>query len=420
MRSEIFMTAKARKMRQPWYVGQFRCIGPDCEDSCCIGWQVQIDKDTYRRYRECPDSLLRARLAEKVTRKRGNAGNANYAKIKLNADTSCPFIDAERWCSLQRKLGEEYLSVTCTAYPRLVNVVDGIGERSLTLSCPEAARLALLDPEPMAFGESDDDGRTRYNVEQVIDTGDIRLAHSPQRFFPELRLFIVSLLQNRSYELWQRLVVLGLFCRSVAKLAGEARTQDIPQLIGTYRSQLAQSAFRNDLDQIPDQTTLQMELMKEVAEERVFAGVSSQRFMECFAEFLQGIQYTADAAKEDIGRRYAQAFSDYYAPFVRQNGHILENYLVNYVFKNLFPFSGNKNVFDNYVMLVVHYAMINMLLIGMAGFHRENFNAGHALKLIQSFAKTVEHNKSYLKNVLSLLETNQFNTMPYMAILLKN
>ena len=98
----------------------------------------------------------------------------------------------------------------------------------------------------------------------------------------------------------------------------------------------------------------------------------------------------------------------------------MENYLVNYVFKNLFPFSGEKHIFDNYVMLIVHYAMIKMLLIGMAGFHKEKFKTEHVIKLIQSFSRTVEHNSAYLKKVNKLLRDNKFNTMPYMAILIKN
>ena len=116
-----------------------------------------------------------------------------------------------------------------------------------------------------------------------------------------------------------------------------------------------------------------MELMKEVADQRIFTGVNSQRFLQCFAEFLNGIAYTAESQKEENGQRYTAAATDYYQPFMAEHAYIMENYLVNYAFKNLFPLSGEKHIFDNYVMLIVHYAMIKLLLIGMAGFHKENF-----------------------------------------------
>lgn len=121
-----------------------------------------------------------------------------------------------------------------------------------------------------------------------------------------------------------------------------------------------------------------------------------------------------------MGKRYTEAYTNFYKPFMEEKEYIFESYLVNYVFKNLFPLNGEKHVFDNYVMLIVHYSMTKMLLIGMAGFNRGNFNNDHVVKLIQSFAKTIEHNNAYQKNIFNLLESNNFTTMAYMAILIKN
>jgi lysine-N-methylase len=54
-----------------------------------------------------------------------------------------------------------------------------------------------------------------------------------------------------------------------------------------------------------------------------------------------------------------------------QKGYILEHYIVNYVFKTMFPLASEKHCFDNYIMMIVHYAMIKILLIGIAGFYKE-------------------------------------------------
>lgn len=409
-----------RKLLQPQYVGKFRCTGPACEDSCCIGWRVQIDKSTFQNYRECPDADLRAQMDEKVTRIRSNASPANYAKVKMNAGGACPFLNPDKLCAIQRKLGETYLSVTCTTYPRTANIVNGTTEKSLTMSCPVAARLALLNPSPMEFDQLTEETGIRNTQGRILDTGDMKVAHKPERYFWELRIFIIALLQNRSYALWQRLVILGLFCRSLTQLVSQAKLHDIPQLMGTYLHHLDQGMFKEELDNIPHELTIQMELMKEVADERIFSGVNSPRFMECFGEFLHGISYTSKAKKEEIGEHYAKACATYYQPFMDQHEYILENYLVNYVFKNMFPFSREKHIFDNYVMLIIHYSMIKMLLIGMAGLHKNNFSTDHVIKLIQSFAKVIEHNNVYLKKVFKLFAANKFNTMAYMAILIKN
>lgn len=418
--SVFSVVMKARKLLQPQYLDKFHCIGPNCEDSCCIGWRVTIDKSTYQRYRKCSDVELFDQMKQKVTRNRTNANDENYAKVKLNPDGCCPFINEERLCAIQKKLGEESLSVICTTYPRISNTINDRLEKSLTVSCPEAARLVLLEPGVMEFDEAMEDDSIRSLKGTIINTDAAKMAHRPQKYFWELRIFTISVLQNREYPLWQRLIILGMFYNKLNQLIVEAKVHEVPQLIGNYTFRIAEGLFKEELQYIPNETTIQMELMKELADEKIFAGVNNKRFLDCFMEFLHGIQYTAQATKEEVGVRYNEAYTSYYQPYINDHEYILENYLVNYVFKNIFPLNGQKHVFDNYVMLIVHHSMIKMLLIGMAGFHKENFNTDHVIKLIQSFAKTIEHNNIYLKNVFTLLKTNKFTTMAYMAILIKN
>lgn len=50
-------------------------------------------------------------------------------------------------------------------------------------------------------------------------------------------------------------------------------------------------------------------------------------------------------------------------------------------------------------MLVVHYALIKLILIGMSSYHK-GLTAEPVLKLIQSFAKTVEHNNDVFSLIL--------------------
>ncbi len=409
-----------RRILQPQYVGKFKCRGPECEDSCCLGWQVFIDKDTYQQYRNCPDEILRSQMNENVKRIRTNAGVENYAKIKLNEDGSCPFLDDGKLCTIQRRLGEEYLSRTCTTYPRLTNIVNGVLERSLTMSCPEAAKLALLNPELMEFDETEEAAGIRFIAGTVVNTDEVNSGQPAAKYFWELRVFIISLLQNRSYLLWERLVILGLFCKNITDAVADGRVREIPLIIGTYLNRLEQGVYRQELTAIPDKMTIQMELMKELVEQRLFTGVNSQRFLECCGKFLQGIQYTADSKIEESGERYAAAYEKYYKPFMARHEYILENYLVNFAFKNLFPIQGEKHIFDNYIRLIINYAMIKMLLIGLAGYYQENFGFDQVVELIQSFAKVIEHNDNFMRQVFQLLKNNNMNTMAYMAILIKN
>ncbi|KYC96141.1 hypothetical protein B4102_3547 [Heyndrickxia sporothermodurans] len=124
------------------------------------------------------------------------------------------------------------------------------------------------------------------------------------------------------------------------------------------------------------------------------------------------------ATIEQITVNYQNAHKEYFLPFLENNEYMLENYLVHYMFKTLFPILKDR-VFDDYVMLVIHYSMVKLHLIGMAKFHN-GLNEELVIKLIQSFSKTVDHSAVYLSDIFEALKKQNFNTMGYMAILANN
>ena len=414
------MSERKRPILMPQYMKQFHCIGSACEDSCCVGWRVDIDHDTYKKYQEVRDEELAPLLDKNVTRNRSaSKSEASYAKVKLVADSRCPFLDEEMLCKIQKKYGEGHLSDVCTTYPRTTHLINGVLERSATMSCPEAARRALLNPEPMEFDEEEEPSAKRNIIKTTIDTHELKLKLKPQKYLWELRIFTIMVLQERKYFLWERLTIIGMFFAKVRELIEGEKASEIPELIASYQRLAEDDSFKKMLQDIPAHNTLQMVLLKEIADKRFFDGINSARFLECFKEFLTGIQYTAESTMEEIGNRYNQAWQEYYDPFMKEHEYILENYLVNYVFKNLFPFTGEKALFDAYMMLVLHYALIKMSLIGMAAFHK-GLTEELVIRLIQSFAKTVEHNQQFLNKIAELMKKNSYNTMAWMAILIKN
>jgi len=58
---------KTRLIR-PEYAEQFRCIGPACEDSCCVGWRVDIDQATYEKYQTVSPEPLRVLIDASIVR----------------------------------------------------------------------------------------------------------------------------------------------------------------------------------------------------------------------------------------------------------------------------------------------------------------------------------------------------------------
>lgn len=409
---------KTRPMLIPQYMHEFSCIGSTCEDSCCAGWRVNIDEVTYKKYKKSRDKELKPLLEKNIIRNRSNPSSDNFAKIKMGDGGRCSFLSEENLCKVQLNLGEDFLSNTCATYPRSLNRINGVIEKSLTMSCPEAARLALLNPNGIDFDETEELVNTHGFIAKELDTSDPILMNKPIRNFWEIRIFTIQVLQDRTYSLNERLILLGLFFRKIQEAVDLGKLHSIQNIIAHYANMMTDGETKSVLSNVPAHLAIQMELCKELLDYRVAHGIGSERYKKCLSETLQGIQYTNERKVEEITERYNEVFEEYFKPFMSEYEYILENYLVNYVFKNLFPF-GNKTMFEDYIMLVIHYSMIKLHLIGMAGFHK-GLTTDLVITLIQSFSKSVEHNNVYLKRVFDLMENNGYTTMAYMAILIKN
>ena len=101
---------------RPEYSEKFRCIGPACEDSCCVGWNVDIDQATYEKYQTVPAGPLRILIDANIVRiQEGSDGKKppGFARINMPPSMQCPFHNAERLCQIQVEHGESYLSQTC-------------------------------------------------------------------------------------------------------------------------------------------------------------------------------------------------------------------------------------------------------------------------------------------------------------------
>ena len=412
---------KERVVLTPQYMEHFQCIGPKCEDNCCYGWRVNIDENTFKKYKRVSEITLKHLFNKNITRIRSNPSFENYAKIKMHENGRCPFLDEDKLCNIHRKLGGEFLSKVCMVYPRVTNVVNGIYEKSVTLSCPEAARLVLLNENIMEFNEVKESTDMQQNIEHKIDTDSIKNANNVKNYFWPLRVFSISLIQNRKYSLSERLIVLGLFMKKVQEYIDNNRVHEISELIEDYNLIIDNEKLKESLGAIPVNLTIQLELMKEFNDQRFSIEVSQncQSYIDCVIEFLRGIGYTAEAKVEEAGERYKEAYLNYYEPFVKEHEYIFENFLVNHIFKEVFPIVSKGGVFEDYTKLVIHYSLLKMILIGMAAFNKK-MDEALIVRLVYSFSRAIEHNKIFFRNTFKIFEENGYNTMAYMAILIKN
>jgi lysine-N-methylase len=409
------------KRLQPRSYHAFRCIGADCEDTCCAGWAVNVDQHTYEAYQRSEDPELGPALHSLVVINTENATANNYARITLSG-SSCPFL-TEGLCAIQKKLGEEYLSIMCAAYPRVMNLVDDVVQRSLDLSCPEAARVVLLDPSPMEFDEEDGAQHdSRSGQLSVLSTADAS-SDKPYRYFREIRSLMVWLLQNRDYSVWKRLAILASLCDQLQAAAATDGHSQTPEILDACRDAVERGVFDEALNSHRAQPAAQLSVVLELIVDRIGSDFAAPRFFECYRDFMAGVDWTTESSMTDLGQRYAAAHSKSYAPLMSRHAYILEHYLVSYVHRTLFPLgpqTSPTSIQDQCLMLLTYYAIVQTVLIGVAGFHGARFDVNHVIKVIQSSTKTFEHSLAFPPRALQILAKNGITTCASLAILLLN
>ena len=126
---------------------QFSCAIKDCPNTCCKGWRVIFDEDTYRRYLAEP--------GKNGIRLRSSIKKINEEVYFRTSLKQCTFYEKEGTCNLQRTLGMDYMPLVCRQYPRFYQHYGPFAEEALFLSCPEVARLFIMHVDNIRYVKSD-------------------------------------------------------------------------------------------------------------------------------------------------------------------------------------------------------------------------------------------------------------------------
>ena len=203
-------------LRTPDFYDHFLCIGDSCKDCCCIGWELDIDDDTFEYYKSVPGPFgdrLRGCMsaARKVSPDApgddslfGDDGGSTMYRLKI--DGRCPFLNSKNLCEIVLNLGPQALCQICSEYPRYSFEFDGAVEKSLTISCEEAGRLMFLSDVPIGFVETEAGG-------WMPSDGPEADAYSPEndpdeeifRTISLIRSASIRILENRRIDLADRI-----------------------------------------------------------------------------------------------------------------------------------------------------------------------------------------------------------------------
>lgn len=270
---------------EPIFVSTFKCIGSECRDHCCKGWDINLDKPAVNRYLKSSIIEIKNLAIENinVTRK----SFANWGTMKLQPSGNCAFMDEDRLCKIHSRLGANALSNTCSTYPRSSRIFKNEQQKTLSLSCPEATRQLLSSADAMLFQQT-----VKIQAEA-----------------------------SKAKDIDQQKKLLNLMCLNIVKLSGEKLDEAIYALatfmLATERvsleddwlvqmeshffnvlNSLEHGEFRLQLDQIKPDHNLQWSLLLRL--QTWFGGMADKRAFTTLNHYLNKLIYIqAEGAKTD-------------------------------------------------------------------------------------------------------------------------
>ncbi len=372
----------------PKYMNTFKCIGGECEDNCCIGWDVDIDKNTYLKYKNVSQPQMKREFDKYIhINEDVYDDSVNYAFAVLNPNKECSFLNADRLCMIQKHLGESYLSNVCSSFPRMTHKIDSVVERSATPSCPEIARLLLIDPEAMKLIEiptPKDLPLLTYKIKQK----DPAFRNSLVSFLMPIRNACLSLVQDENTSIEDDLKTLGSLIEQLLKLERTHQLTRTLEVIDTFMLNLQNNTLLPAHQKSLDNTLMDsfMIFSSEIKEVLISTGISDSKRFIAFNEMTNIEMTTCGLYK--------------YEQFITTHPYFLKNLFANQIYKGLFPFSEGNNPEEAYWLLLSRFAMIKGDLIKLASNDRFEFELNNIVNYVQSFSKVIEHHKHFEDSVI--------------------
>ena len=374
----------------PEYYKRFTCIADKCKDSCCVGWEIDIDEETYEYYKEV-EGEFGERLRNNIS-----VGQEDISFILKKGDR-CPFLNEKNLCDIYTELGDTSLCEVCMEYPRFTTEYGDIREKCLGLSCEAAGELIFEKESPIQFEvveipeefECEEDIEPYEEWREDHDEGDEE--YSEEFYFDlikKARDHAIYILQYRGLPLRNRISIFLLFSKEIQEVMEHDEIEIILEKI---------EAFQN-----LEQWSEDLEKREIFSEERLHQGFRKRMEifsrMEILDEEWRGYygrlieNFSGNGVKSEQYLDYLRSFDAYYST----RGYEYEHLMVYFTFRYFM-----KSVYDKDFLGKAKFAVAGYLLVHDMDVLRYRENAGAFTKadrvdVARIFSKEVEHSEDNL------------------------
>ncbi len=365
----------------PDYYDQFKCTADKCKDTCCAGWQIVIDDESLEKYKKLKSDYIWKVMA---------CVDWETGTFRQDNEKRCAFLNEQNLCELYKNAGADSLCKTCRDYPRHIEEFEGVREVSLSISCPEVARILMERLDPVEYITKD-----VLNEEETEDFGDF----DPFLFsiLEDARKEMIMIIQNRELPIKNRaMLVLGM-AHDMQGRINRSEMFDCPSVIEKYKTEKAKNYVENHLVQ-KDRVT-EEKLTREMFDKLYKLEVLRDDWSDILHKTQDMLFFTMQENYADLRKIFVE--------WKKENPNIdihLEQIFVYFLFTYFPGAVYDGKIFAKTQMAVYCTWMVELLWMARWLMNGKQLNLEEMTELLYRFSREVEHSDENLIKLDKMLE----------------
>ncbi|MDI9218420.1 flagellin lysine-N-methylase [Clostridium tertium] len=340
---------------------KFKCTADKCKFTCCKGWDINVDTNTYNKWREKDDLNY---LLDNVKLIKSNGENSYL--IKKETKGACPLLSNEGLCNIVINHGDENLSLTCKNFPRIENEFEDVRELTLSCSCPEVVNI-ISDMKEKTYIESND------SLSYVEDLGCLKIRES-----------LVNIIQKDEIRIEDKLILSYNMLFNMFD-SDDLTYDNLIEFLDKYKSR---NYIKEELNKIKDYENKEsIKYLKEI--NSLFIDIiENYRNVSIFKEALNDIyKFTKETNIEKIFKDW----NDFKGLF-KEYDKLIENCIVSKVFSSCVS-EDLEEMIISFEMIILEYLFIrHAIFLRYCINIKENISSQDVKDYIVIFSRIIGNN----------------------------
>ena len=385
------------KIRVPDYYKDFKCIADKCEDTCCAGWEVDVDDDSYEYYK-----TVTGPFGDRIKSVMVPPTEEEEACFTLN-NGRCPFLNDSNLCDLYTELGEDKLCDTCTNYPRFIEEYGSLREIGIALSCKTAGELILKSDKKVTFELTEND-------EMVSTYNDID---------PELYMMLMAsrktafdIAQNRDFDIVMRYCLVLEYAKDIQEMIDKGTLSKIMNIKNNYSNEEYLRERTKTFNILHNEEYTRYSYIYE--------------YLKIFDDFEIINKSWTDMVNHEKEYMYEQSSNEEYKSrynrfeqYYHEKEYEYEQLLVYFIFRYYLKAVNDDDVFSKVKMAVVSFLIIRDLDVLRFCDNEGSLSFEEQVDIMHIYSREIEHSyENFEKLSLMLSEDERFSYHVLISLLI--